>query len=148
AYVLLLIRRPGQSLWIPATCTTLALLALSPRLLLQPTCISFLFLGLTLYLLLEWRNLRDGHSQDKAGLLQRRWPVFLVILFAAWANLDPWFFLGPVTVGLYLLGEILQHNLAPVRTGPEAPAPGELRSLGLVLAAGVGACLLNPYFLF
>ena len=44
--------------------------------------------------------------------------------------------------------EILVLHYTGMRTGPEAPAPGDLRSLGLVLAAGVGACLLNPYFLF
>ena len=44
-------RKPGASLWVPAVCTALALLTLSPRLFLQPVCVSYLFLGLTLWLL-------------------------------------------------------------------------------------------------
>jgi hypothetical protein len=44
-------RKPGQPLAIPAVCAGLAVLALSPRLLLQPVVASCLFLGLTLWLL-------------------------------------------------------------------------------------------------
>ena len=50
-------RRAGQSLWIPAACTALAVLTLSPRLFLQSVCLSFLFLGLTLWLLHRPRRL-------------------------------------------------------------------------------------------
>src|SRR5262249_21627691 len=52
AAVLLLIRRPGQSLWLPAAATLLAVLAASPRLLhLQPRVVSVLFLAVTVWLL-------------------------------------------------------------------------------------------------
>lgn len=129
AWVLLQVRRPEQSLWIPAVCTALALLALSPRALLQPTVVSFLFLGLTLYLLTR----RDG----------RRW--LLPPLFLLWVNLDSWFFLGSLTVALYLVGETIQATMAPVYTGEDAPVPGERRTLLLVLVVGLVACLVNPY---
>ncbi len=54
--------------------------------------------------------------------------------------------LGPATVAIYLLGDVLQGWLAPAREGPDAPAPGERRTLLLVLVAGAAACLVNPYF--
>src|SRR5262245_59545280 len=37
--------------WVPVTCTALALLAIGTRLLLQPVTASYLFLGLSLWLL-------------------------------------------------------------------------------------------------
>jgi hypothetical protein len=55
AAVLLLFRRPGQSGWAPAFCTALALLVMSPRLLLQPICLSLVLLGLTLWILWRFR---------------------------------------------------------------------------------------------
>src|SRR5205807_985305 len=51
AWVLLGQRRAGQSLWVPVLCTGLAMLTLSPGLYFRPVCVSFLLLGLTLYLL-------------------------------------------------------------------------------------------------
>src|SRR5260370_20936801 len=51
AWVLMSIRRPGQSVWVAAVCTTVVMIVLSYWIFLQPKCISFLFLGLTLYLL-------------------------------------------------------------------------------------------------
>ena len=50
---MLLIRRPGKPGWVPAFCTALAVLVMSPGLLLQPICVSVALLGLTLWLL--WR---------------------------------------------------------------------------------------------
>src|SRR5206468_2548227 len=47
AGVLLSIRRSGP-LWLPALGISLAILAMSLRLLLQPTCISYVLLALTL----------------------------------------------------------------------------------------------------
>jgi hypothetical protein len=140
--------RPGQSLWAPAACTGLAVLALSPRLFLQPTCFSFLFLGLTLYLLRRPRQLREPAAGRKASPPGRHpylayWLIPVVCAF--WVNLDNWFLLGPLTVGLYLLGESLQEKLAPARTGPEAFEPGEQKTLALVFAASIAACLINPH---
>ena len=50
---LLRIRQPGKPGWLPAFCTALAVLAMSPQLLLQPRCVSVALLGPTLWLL--WR---------------------------------------------------------------------------------------------
>ncbi len=115
-------RRAGQSLWIPAACTALAVLTLSPRLFLQSVCLSFLFLGLTLWLLHRPRRLRERVGQAfqpdrqafqpdrQAGKpdLRRSWWL-LPPLFALWVNCDAWFFLGPLAVALYLVGELLEH---------------------------------------
>src|SRR5262249_39071724 len=137
AATLLAVRRPGQSLWIPAACTALALLAMSPRLFLQPTCVSLLFLALTVYLLH-----RGAVRGAPVALLGRTFsPLWLLPpLFALWVNLDSWFVLGPLTVALFLLGAALGRLVAPAGT-----VPGGLRTLGLVLLVGLGACLLNPY---
>jgi hypothetical protein len=68
AVVMLQFRRPGMGasaatpqaggLWIPAACTALAVVVLSPRLLLQPTIFTSLFLALTLLLLHKYRETR------------------------------------------------------------------------------------------
>jgi hypothetical protein len=118
-------RRAGQSLWIPAACTALAILAASPRFYLQSTCLSFLFLSVTLWLL------TTSGTGDK-----RLW--LLPPLLALWVNCDSWFFLGPLTVALYLVGELIQQ-----RQHGETARNG--RTLGLVLVLGVAACLLNPH---
>ncbi len=121
-------RRPGQSLWIPAVCTALAILAVSPRICfyLQSSCLSFLFLGVTICLL------------TAIGTGEKRWWWLLPPLFALWANCDSWFFLGPLAVALYLAGEWIQRWLSG------EPA-SDLRTPALVLVVGVAACLLNPH---
>src|SRR5262249_31730401 len=82
-------------------------------------------LGLTLYLLTR------AEAQPAAAAPPRSlW--LLPPLFALWVNLDAWFFLGPLCVGLWLLGACLQPGM---RRGP----------LARVLAVGLLACLLNPY---
>jgi hypothetical protein len=145
AWVMLQIRRPRQSLWIPALCTGLALLAMSPRLLLQPTLVSLLFLGLTLFILQRPQRFEQeagpaGTERSSSFLIY--W--LLVPLFVLWVNLDSWFLLGPITVALYLVGRCLQWLLSP-RTETNAPRPQQLRLLGVVLLAGLAACLLSPH---
>jgi hypothetical protein len=151
AGVMLMIRRPGQSLWIPSLCTALAILAMSPRLLMQPTLWSFLFLALTLWVLTLRGEKSQGRLIDKqASWLTRfaNWPYrlyMLPVLFVIWVNIDSWFVLGPITVALYWLGEATQEALAPIASGPDAPSPGDRKQLLIVLGLGVAACLLNPY---
>jgi tetratricopeptide (TPR) repeat protein len=130
-------RRIGQSLWIPAVFTALALLVLSPRLYLKSACISYLFLGLTLWLL----------TAERPG--GKRWWWLLPPLFALWVNCDAWFVLGPLAVGLYLAGEVIQRMLAgeaeEANDGTDAANATQTRKLGLVLLVGVAACLLSPH---
>jgi hypothetical protein len=137
AAILLAIRRPGQSLWFPAVGTALALLAVSPRLFLQPTIASFVLLGLMLFLVL-----RPGLRPQQKGAT--RWFWLLPVLFVFWVNLDSWFLIGPVVVGLFLLGEWAQATLAPTSAGDLNA--DQRRSLGLVFLLGLVACLVNPHF--
>ncbi|HTU23614.1 MAG TPA: hypothetical protein VMG10_36595 [Gemmataceae bacterium] len=125
-------RRPGQGLWIPAACTALAILVLSPRLFLQSTCLSLLFLGATFWLLTARRS--NG----------RPFWWLLPLLFALWVNCDQWFFLGPLTAALYLVGELGRLRLDGTSVKPQA-AQHELSTLAIVLVVGLAACLLNPH---
>jgi hypothetical protein len=137
-------REPGRSLWIPAACVGLTVLALSPRMFLQPVCVSFFFLGLTLWLLHLPRQIRarsDASALPRCAFL----PYWLIPpLCLLWVNFDDWFILGPATVALYLLGETLQDWFGPANTGADSPAPGERRALLLVLLVSLAACLVNP----
>jgi hypothetical protein len=127
-------RRPGQSLWIPAVCTALAVLVVSPRLLLQPTVASYLFLGVTLWILLRWQA---EPTDPKA----RRSLWLLPPLFILWVNLDNWFVLGPLTVGLYLGAAALAEQFNATK---ESQASA-WHVLGLVFIVSLAACLVNPH---
>ncbi|MBX9582182.1 MAG: hypothetical protein K2X87_17900, partial [Gemmataceae bacterium] len=119
AAVLLSCRRPGAGLRTPALVTALALLAMSPRLLLQPSLVSVGLLAVTVRLLLR-------PPAPWAGYV-------LPAVVALWVNLDEWFFLGPVAVGLVWLGE---------RLGPAA----EPRRVPTWLLIGtIAACCLSPH---
>jgi hypothetical protein len=127
-------RRPGASLWVPALCVALAVLTMSPRVFLQPACVSFFFVGVTLWLLQRPRS-TGGHPLRSWGWLP---PLFLL-----WVNLDDWFVLGPVTVALYLAGEWMERRVT--RNPSETSTPEQLRTLALVLGTAILACLINPY---
>jgi hypothetical protein len=149
AVVLLQIRRPRQSLWAPVVCVGLALLALSPRLLFQPVLVSYLFLGITLYLLLRNTGTPDAEarpvtfevsSSGQPVCQSRRHLWLLPPLFVLWVNLDNWFLLGPLTVALVLLGTWLDQALSPSHHKESKP----IKQLAQVLGVGLVACLLNP----
>jgi hypothetical protein len=127
-------RRRGQSLWIPVVCTVLAILTASARMYVRPDFLSFLFLALTLWLL------------TAVGRGGGRWLWWLLPpLFAVWVNCDQWFFLGPLTVALYLVGELLQQRFALNEEGEDETSGRDLATLGLVLVVGLAACLVNPH---
>jgi hypothetical protein len=107
--------------WIAAGFAVFALLIVGSWMPLRPICVSCLFLALTLWLL--ERGLREEHPISVINW----WPVSL--LFAVWANLDAWFILGPLTLGLYFLGALL--------SGPKRI--DQARTLGLVLLVGLAA---------
>jgi hypothetical protein len=130
AGLLLCVRRSDGAVWPPVICTTLAVVAMSPRLLLQPACASYGLLGLTFWLL--WKPQKSGLQIEKQGATSLP-PIrylLLPLLFALWVNVDEWFFLGPVLAALFWLGERLQ---------------GQKRTPAWVVFAGLAACLLNPY---
>jgi hypothetical protein len=120
----------------PAVCTALAVLALCGRLLLQPALVSAVLLAVTLFLLDRAR--RGRTARDRLSWLRAYGPICL--LFALWANLDDWFVLGPVTVALYLLGEVV----SVIGHGSDRKE-ADLSGLTLLLGAGLLACLVNPF---
>jgi hypothetical protein len=139
AGVLLLVRRRDTGSFPCVICTALAILAMSPRLQLQPTCVSYLLLGLSFWLL--WRphekpesSAREHKPEAPArGMppLARASGLWVLALFALWVNLDEWFLLGPLLAALFWLGERLG--------GSPRQTPGWL------VPAGLAVCLLNPH---
>jgi tetratricopeptide (TPR) repeat protein len=116
--------------WIAGIIVGLAIVAMGPRLVLQPTLVSYLFTVVTLFILLN----------------SPRWPAYalpasLGVLFAVWVNLDQWFFIGPALVALWLLGEWLQQFVP----GAEQTEMARVKALGLTLGVGLAACLINPH---
>ncbi len=101
ALLLLLMSRSWQTLWFSVVTVGLALLASAPELLLQPIVGSYVFFGATLFLLVRLGR-REGSYQL---------PIAIAVLFWIWANFDAWFFIGPLTVALFLLGQCLQMRL-------------------------------------
>jgi hypothetical protein len=135
AWLLMQVRRPGGTSWLPAFCTTLAVVAISPRLLLQPTCVSYFLLGLTFWLLWLPHTHKDERRRikkesSKSRLILHPSSFILPLVFALWVNVDEWFFLGPLLAGLFWLGERLW---------------GQRQTPGWVVIAGVAACFFNPH---
>lgn len=136
AALLIRLGKRERGLAWPAVGATLAVMALSGRLLLQPALVSMLLLAATMWLLDRARTLRTTERQ--ASWLRTYGP--LCVLFALWANVDDWFLLGPLTVGLYLLGEALS-----VVGSTETRERADLLGLGVLLGVGMLACLLTPF---
>lgn len=93
ALACILLRRSSTHGWKMAFAITgLTVLAIASRFLLQPQFVSVALFTIAVGLVLR----RDFTSW---------WPgAGLVILFVAWANIDSWFVMGLVTVGLIQLG--------------------------------------------
>ena len=136
-----LLRRSGHALWPWVVCAALGVLTAAPSATLRPVVGSMLFLAATLVVIY------------RGGCYANKWrvPGILAGLFAVWANVDAWFVLGPLTVALVLVGELLQRRLfaaadAPTADDPFPPAP-PVAGLGRALLVGTAACLLNPTLL-
>jgi len=124
AGLLLVARKPGQSVFPGVICVGLALVAAAPRLMLQPTIVSFLCLAALMFLLIRVPR-RPGSWL---------FPILVGVVFCIWANCDQWFFLGPALLLLYIAGQYLR------------PDEGEdIGTLWKALAIGVLACMLNPH---
>ena len=145
--------RSGERFWVPAAITALAVVALSPRLFLQPVILSYLFLSLTIWFLIrpapqtavvreQLERKKKVRAAGKPIPFQAYWrlPVFCML----WVNLDQWFLLGPLTIGLYLLGVALQDRFLPLARTADTPVE-EPKTLGLVLLASLTACLVSPH---
>ncbi|HEX3151410.1 MAG TPA: hypothetical protein VHR66_25250, partial [Gemmataceae bacterium] len=121
---LLLARKPGQPVLPSVICAGLALVAVAPRLVLQPTIATFLFLSVLLFLLIRVPR-RPGSWL---------FPALVAGLFWIWANFDQWFFLGPVLLLLYAAGQYVRKD-----------ENEDMAALWKALALGVLACMLNPH---
>src|SRR5262245_18851328 len=145
ALVMVRLGQPSRMMWVPVLCATPAILRLSTRVLLQSICISYLFLALTVYFLQRgggWLN--GGEPAPTTPVTWRRyWP--LLPLFVLWVNLDEWFFLGPLTVALYLVGQWIQASTEVREVTRRPRRAGEVGSLGIVLVLGLLACCVNPH---
>ena len=124
AGTLLLARRPGQSVFPGVICVGLALIAMAPRLLLQPGIASILCLSILMGLLIRGAKLAGSW----------RFPICIAVLFAFWSNMDQWFVLGPIFLLLYIVGHIIR------------PDSGEnAGTLWKALLLGILACMVNPH---
>jgi hypothetical protein len=121
AGVMLSTARTRGPAWIGTGCILLAVLAMSPRLLLQPAVGSMLLLAVCVWCL-------------RAG---GRWFRAVPVLVAIWVNVDGWFVLGPAVVGLFWLGRRLDPTRAELPPWPVWLFP-----------AAIGACLLSPHHLY
>jgi tetratricopeptide (TPR) repeat protein len=131
AALLLAFRLRGAGMVLFFVAGSAAMVALGPWLTLRPFLLSVLGLLATVYLL-ERPNLREEASKN---VRRRRW--LLLPLFALWANLDSWFVLGPLVVGLYALGTWIRR--------PTAERRSEFLTLGLLALFGLVACLCTPH---
>lgn len=139
--VVILLQTAGQEkgLWISVVCVLIALVAMSPRLLFQPTLFSLLFLAATIFLVYR-PPVESGEKKSFAHL----W--LLAPLFVLWVNIDVWFVLGPITLALALAGQGMQVFLFSGNETEGNIQRQKLKMLGLVFLVGLGACLVNPYF--
>src|SRR5262245_60307014 len=88
--LLIALRRPGYPLWPWAAIAAVSAIAVAPRVSMTPLVGSIFFLALTLFLLFRLPH-RPGSW---------RFPVAIGITFWVWANVDQWFFIGPLALAL------------------------------------------------
>jgi len=124
----------GAGWFLPICFAALAVLVVSPRLMMQPVVMSYLFLAVTLWIL----------TLPSALYPRAIWA--LPVLFMVWVNMDEWFLLGPMTVLLWLAGEWFQRQRGIEPAGPDVADTARLKQLAKVLGVGIIACFINPWF--
>lgn len=131
----LLAAMPGSRKALPATAlaATIAVLAASQRFQCRPEQVSFLFLAAFLWLI------------DMSRCRSPRWAIAIPFLQIIWSNSHTIFILGPLVVGAWLVGALLDRFLAGPTTAEPPNRPSEIRVASMTLAATLPACLLNPY---
>jgi len=99
---------------------------------IRPEMFSYLFCGLFLHLLWDYRQARRG----------RGWLFVLPLLQILWVNLHIYFFLGILMVGVYLFQSLLDLT---VKKSPASPSlVGQWKVLAAVLLATFAASCVNP----
>ncbi len=138
--------------WFLLVCLLIAALAVSGRLVLEPRVVSYLFLAITLFVLYRAGVFAQPRAPagsenspdtlvgptESAPPASERCLWWLPPLFLLWANLDAWFILGPIVVGLCWAGTGLGKWFRS--TGA---VPG--KALGVVFGVGLLACVVNPH---
>ena len=138
--------------WFVLICLLVAALAVSTRLVLEPRVVSYLFLAITLFVLNragvfalpvpekdEGGRMKDESDRASSFILPPSSLLWwLPPLFALWANLDVWFILGPLIVGLCWAAT----GLAKWFRGTGL-VPG--KTLVMIFGAGLLACVINPH---
>jgi hypothetical protein len=120
--------------WHQVVAAALAVLCIGPRLGLQPAVLSYVLFAAVWYFM--ERPIRMAGATGATLRWQQFWPV-LGIMFI-WANLDGWFVLGLLLIGVLILPEAV---VAVVK----GKSSGVLKRLVCVLLAAVAVCLLNPH---
>lgn len=139
--VLIQVRNRDTNLLVLAICLTLSVLALATtRLFLQPLLVSYLMLALTLLVLHRAGVFNVGTADAEESPRHERWLWALPALFVLWVNLDNWFVLGPLTVGLCWAGLAMERWRGFAIRVP-------VGRLGLVFGVSLLACLVSPYHL-
>ncbi|QDU22572.1 hypothetical protein [Urbifossiella limnaea] len=134
------IRRTPHALWPWAVVAAVAVVAAGPRLTLTPLTASFFFLSVTLFLIFRVPSPPGSW----------RLPISIGVTFWFWANCDAWFFVGPLSLLLLLVGEVVRTK-AFNADGPALPPDDPLgplpdaTTLAKALGVGVLACMLNPH---
>jgi hypothetical protein len=128
--------KPDPTGWLAALLTGVGIVALSFRLLMQPTVLSMLFTAITFWLL----------TRDREGKGLVRFTLPIAGLFLLWVNCDSWFILGPLLVLLFLIGEVVQRFFPGADARPASPE--RIKMLAVSLVAGLAACLINPHHFY
>ncbi|MBM3996916.1 MAG: hypothetical protein FJ303_22615 [Planctomycetes bacterium] len=122
--------------WFLLLCLVMGVLAASTRLLMQPIVVSMLFVSITLFVLDRvgvFAFKREEGEPDRT-----HWLWYLPPLFALWANLDQYFLLGPLLVGLCWGATCLGQWFPSAEGVPTT-------TLGQVFGVALAACVLNPH---
>lgn len=138
--LVLLLRKPTAPLWPWAAVLALGAVAASSQTLLRPLVIGLLVQAVVLVLLFRG-NWTTGNKW--------RMPLILGGVTAAWANLDSFAFLAPLSVALLLVGELVHTRFLAATADPDDPFPPvpPVPALGRALVASLVGLLLNPTFL-
>jgi hypothetical protein len=122
ALVVRFVRRDGGDPWLACVTGAVAVVLTYPHWIARPHLFSFLGLALLLHVLVPGRR-----------------TLWLVPLFAVWANLHPGFLYGLVMIGAWSAGLVLDDLRAGRRSWRLASARG------LPLVAALGGSLVNPF---
>lgn len=135
ALVLFQIRDRRAPLLLAVFFVGLAFLALSPRFLMTSAAVSTFLLALMMYFLYR-SGAFEGIEPERVN--SRLLLVGAPILCLLWVNMDAWFLLGPLVLGLTWGGLALNRKL-----GGESLVPTSV--LGKAFLFSVLACLVNPH---